>query len=167
MKFLRLPFLFSLLLLSLTSTITPADDNKDLEVMMKDFVKAYDQGDVKAVAQFYVQDDGIDVWGTAKDEHATNLSEVKEALMRDFKEAKTRITTHNNRTFTRGEAGVILSEWAVEYQHQGSSEWKQIPQVRTTLYVEKRDGVWKIRHAHWSDPQVYHPDGRSFPIDKK
>ncbi|KEQ17042.1 nuclear transport factor 2 family protein [Endozoicomonas numazuensis] len=144
-----------------------ADDSKDLEAMMTGYIKAYEQGDVKAVSEFYVQNDGIDIWGTARDEHATHLNEVKEGLMRDFKEAKTRITTENVRTFNRGEAGVIVSEWVVDYQHKGSSEWKKIPLVRSTLYAEKRDGKWKIRHAHWSDPNVYHPEGRSFPIDEK
>ncbi|WP_062270653.1 nuclear transport factor 2 family protein [Endozoicomonas arenosclerae] len=166
MKPLHLPLLFSLLILPLISGSVSADDRKDLETMMKGYVSAYEQGDVKAVSQFYVQDANIDIWGTAKDEHATNLNEVKVALMRDFKEAKTRITTENIRVLTHGEAGVILSDWEVEYQHNGSEKWQKIPMVRSTLYAEKRNGDWKIRHAHWSEPQVYHPEGRSFPVDK-
>lgn len=63
--------------------------------------------------------------------------------------------------FESGKIEEILLEDMVIYQHGDSAcilmkcrySSKPKPCVRTTLYLEKHDSVWKIRHIHYSfDP---------------
>ncbi|MCL1077891.1 hypothetical protein D5R81_10475 [Parashewanella spongiae] len=139
-----------------------SDAEKKLLSLANDFIVHHAQKKTENMLALFARDGEIHFWGTGIDEEGSDINDLRSQFERDFNEvSKVEISPTDTKVFATEKSGVVIGNWNICYQLNGSHE-TEILALRTTIYADVTSGSWRIRHAHWSVAYGAQPTGRSF-----
>ncbi|MBI5680778.1 MAG: nuclear transport factor 2 family protein [Methanobacterium sp.] len=140
-----------------------ADNKIEAEVMnmLDKYVKAYENKDIEALMNLFVDDPNLVAIGTGKDEWVEGHKKLKTGFKRDFSQAENidmgfeKITISNS-----GNVAWVSSLMTMNAEVSGG---EVLLCGRLSLILEKKDNKWLFTHLHFSVPAIEQEKGRSFP----
>ena len=122
------------------------DELRQFEILVEKYNQCFYSKDLLALKDMYVSDGGICYWDNHPACDSQTLQDHENKVGAFFEQGTIEeLSTDNLMAFKSGKGACVV----VTFRYRN----KPIPRVRTTLYLEREDGLWKIRHMHHSfDP---------------
>ncbi len=143
------------------------DAEEQILSLANDFIMYHAQKKTGNMLALFAKDGEIHFWGTGIDEEGTDINDLRSQFERDFNEvSKIKISSNETKVFTTEQSGVVIGNWNICYQLNGSHQSESLA-LRTTIYADNTSGNWEIRHVHWSVAYGTQPSGYSLPSKQK
>ncbi len=137
---------------------------KAVLLVLKQYWKAYEEQDARAILDLTVPDEDAVFIGTGKDEIVYGPKGLRKALKRDFSQTQsTRVTMKNVLVSSAGDAAWLYGECRMKAVTPAET---MVLGGRFTAVFEKRGEKWLIAQSHFSVPDIQQAPGESFPKRK-
>jgi uncharacterized protein (TIGR02246 family) len=130
-----------------------SSDAKSVRAVLDQYIRAWQAGDVPALAVTMARDPDTVVIGTDAAEYLVGWPAVESSLRKQLGTFEGTKVSSRDRRITLGRSGTVawVSElWDITTRAGGESV--ALSGMRASHVLEKRDGKWLIVHAHYSMP---------------
>lgn len=140
-----------------------ADKNTESEIMdmLNKYAKAYEDKDIDAMMELFIDDPDLVAIGTGKDEWVKGYQELENGFKRDFSQADNIDVGFEKITISNaGKASWVSSLMTMNAEVLGE---EVLLCGRLTLILEKIENNWMFTHLHFSLPAIEQEEGYSYP----
>ena len=119
---------------------------KEFEQLLSRYNQCFYERDLEALRALYIPDNEVPYFDNHANCDSSDLETHLENVANFFRSGNlVPLVSEDLRVFPRGEAACMVLK--VRYKNKPSQG------VRTSFFLERHDGEWKIRHIHFSqDP---------------
>lgn len=131
-----------------------------VEAALRKMVAAYTKRDLDATLGAFAGDSDVMLYGTGADERRVGIEQIREQVTRDWAQSESSTLVFDRMTVSA--AGTVA--WAAvdgAFNVRAGGNDMSLP-ARVSFVLEKRDGNWRIVHAHFSTPAAGQEAGQSF-----
>lgn len=140
-----------------------ADKNTESEIMdmLNKYAKAYEDKDIEAMMELFIDDPDLVAIGTGKDEWVQGYQELENGFKRDFSQANNIDVGFEKITISNaGKVSWLSSLMTMNAEVSGE---EVLLCGRLTLILEKIGNNWFFTHLHFSLPAIEQEEGYSYP----
>jgi signal transduction histidine kinase len=143
--------------------LTDLEKKKDILDAYMGYVKAYTARDWEKTTGVF--SGGFTMFGTGIDEAGFDREASLALFRREFEQAPDKVTyrLREHRVFDLGpDVALVMAVMDMEMISRGHHR-VETHNNRTTAVMKREGGVWKLAHAHWSQPDSIQDVGESVP----
>lgn len=133
---------------------------EEVKTILRSFTDAYRNRDLKAFLECFVPDADVVVYGTGMDEKRIGLEQIRTQVERDWAQSESAAMLFNwSSVSATSPVAWVAADGVFKFRTDGQGGTSP---ARASFVLEKREGRWRIVHAHFSTPAAAQKEDQSF-----
>lgn len=133
---------------------------EEVKTILHSFTDAYRNRDLKAFLECFAPDADVVLYGTGTDEKRIGLEQIRTQVEHDWAQSESAAMLFNwSSVSATGPVAWVAVDGTFKFRACGQDGTSP---ARASFVLEKREGRWRIVHAHFSTPAATQKEGQSF-----